>query len=427
MPNQFRGKSKRKTGPKTRVGGCLFFGFFFLIGSAVFTGFFWGVFLPAWRANTKYVEGRCVVLDKRIVEIRDDGTTYRPEIHIKYTVSGREFQIWTYDAAKVSSSGRAGKQNILDQFTVGKEYPCWHDPDDPSKAVLVRGFSWTMLLPLFPLIFVVIGLVGMVYSLRGGSTKERKPADSDFGSFDATAPAGQSGGGSELVEFPTVPVKDLSDQPGKTLKYRLSPSISPGCALIGILVGGIFWNGMVSVFVTLAVRSHLAGKPEWFLTIFLIPFVLIGIGIVFAFFRQLLVTTGVGPTEAEISDHPLRPGGAYQLFVSQSGNLQMNDLRVLLVCEEAATYRQGTSTSTDTRRVFEQELFRNEAFEIQKGLPYETRCELLVPPGAMHSFEVSNNKIKWKIVIAGDVAGWPNFERDYPVVVLPASAAENSA
>ena len=408
--------------------GFLFFGIFFLIGSIVTAVFFWQLILPVWRANTVYVAHTCVVLDKRVAESRgDDGSTYRPEIQIRYTVAGREYTTWAYDAAKIYSSGRDGKQKIIDQFQAGREYPCWYDPTDPEKVVLVRGYSWTTLFALIPLVFVAVGVGGMYFSLRGGR-KSRRPAtispddqgwpqrqDDEIG---AAADASVS-----YDELPTVPTRDLSNSPGTTLKYRLSMGVMPGCAVIGALVVAIFWNGITSIFVVLAVNSHLKGRPEWFLTIFIIPFVLIGIGLVFFFFKQLLVATGVGATVAEISDHPLRPGAAYQVFVSQSGNMQMNSLRVLLVCEESATYRQGTSTSTDTKRVKELELFRNEGFEIQKGLPYESRCELRVPPDAMHSFEESHNKIQWKLVVSGDVAGWPDFSRDFPLVVLPASPA----
>ena len=42
----------------------------------------------------------------------------------------------------------------------------------------------------------------------------------------------------------------------------------------------LFWNGIVSVFVSGAVESWRAGHPEWGLNIFMIPFVGIGLGLV---------------------------------------------------------------------------------------------------------------------------------------------------
>jgi hypothetical protein len=425
--HNFHGRTR--PGSKQLSGGCgvLFFGVFLLAGIGAGVGVFLGLVRPLWRANHVYVESRCVVLDKRIVEGRGNkgGTTYRPEIHISYNVSGRAYQTWTYDAAKVSSSGRAGKQKIIDQFVAGREYPCWYDPDDPSKAVLVRGFSWAYLFILLPLVFVAVGAGGIYFTVWGGKkTRRKKMDDETAGAFaaDASLPTDSAAG-----QYPTVPDGDLSDRPGTTLKYSLAVSMSPGCALFGTLFVALFWNGITSVFVVMAVKSHLDKQPEWFLTIFIIPFVLVGLVLIFAFFRQLLVTAGVGQTAAEISDHPLRPGGAYQVWISQSGNLQVNDFRALLVCEEEASYRQGTSTRTETKRVYESELFHNQAFEIQKGVPYETKFELHVPVGAMHSFEANHNKINWKLLVKGDIAGWPDFDRDFKLVVVPAAATGKGA
>lgn len=417
-----RGRSRPGSKQLGRGCGALFFGIFLLFGIGGTVGVFLGIVRPLWRANHVYVEGRCAVLDKRVVESRgDDSTTYRPEIHIKYNVGGREFQTWTYDAARVSSSGRAGKQKIIDQYSVGREYPCWYDPDDPSKAVLVRGFSWAYLFILIPLVFLAVGGGGIYYSLWGGKKARREKVEAGSAAeFGGDAGHGTTAG---VEQYPTVPDGDLSDSPGTTLKYQLAASMSPGYALLGILFAALFWNGITSIFVGIAVKSHLDRRPEWFLTIFIIPFVLIGLVLILAFFRQLLVTTGIGRTAAEISDHPLRPGGSYQVWVSQSGNLQVNDFRVLLVCEEEASYRQGTSTRTETKRVYESEVFRNEAFEIQKGLTYEAKCDVRVPTEAMHSFEGGHNKIHWKLLVKGDVAGWPDFDRNFKLVVVPAPAA----
>src|SRR5262245_15073960 len=100
------------------------------------------------RANLVYVEGRCVVLDKRVVEDpsrrKAVNSTYRPEFLIRYTAGGREHLVWAYTADRSSSALRWPKERVLERFTVGQEYPCWYDPADPSQVVLVRGYSgWT--------------------------------------------------------------------------------------------------------------------------------------------------------------------------------------------------------------------------------------------------------------------------------------------
>jgi hypothetical protein len=390
---------------------------FFLVGILVAGLMFQSLLRPLWRASHSYVEGICVVLDKRIGESHgDDGTTYRPEIHIQYSVDGKDYDTWTYDAARVYSSGLKGKQAIINRYQIGGEYPFWYDPEDPSKAVLVRGFSWAYLFILLPLVFVVVGAGGMWFTLKGGA---KQPVRNRVVAELARSDLSDAPGKMSLDSFPNVPSGYLGHSPGTKLKYRLQLAVSPGCALAGILFVALFWNGITSVFVGIAVRRHLDGRPEWFMTIFITPFVLIGLGLIFACFRQLLVSTGIGRTVAEISDHPLCPGRSYQVWLSQSGNLKVNKVQLLLVCDEEARYRQGTSTRTETKRVFKQQLFEHEAFEVQKGLPYETQVEFRVPDGVMHSFEAGHNKVAWKLVVKGDIAGWPDYDREFSVVILP--------
>ena len=103
------------------------------------------------------------VLEIFLDESRGDegGMTYRPDIHIQYSIAGRVYETWTYDIVRAHSSGRAGKQKILDRFAVGRTYPCWYDPAHPETAVLVRGFSWLIyLFMLIPLTFKPSGSGG---------------------------------------------------------------------------------------------------------------------------------------------------------------------------------------------------------------------------------------------------------------------------
>ena len=115
--------------------------------------------------------------------------------------------------------------------------------------------------------------------------------------------------GEHARDLPAVPREaNLTNSPGTTLAYRLPIAVSPGWALAVIMAACLFWNGMVALFVTIAVNSHLRGEPEWFLTLFMVPFVLVGLALVWYTVRQLLITTGVGPTLVEISAHPLAAG-----------------------------------------------------------------------------------------------------------------------
>jgi hypothetical protein len=379
--------------------------------------------VPEWRVNNEFVETPCKVIEKRVAkQITEDGPVYRPDVKIEYEVNGVTHRDWHYDIHRSYTDGEADAQAACDDFALydpdkDNRYLCWYDPMNPDTAVLVQGYRWWIWLVLtVPLSFVVIGSGGLIYTLfHWGRSAERRAAiakrvqERDFFSRNNDRPA-----------FPSIPQGiDTMNSPGTRMRFRLPMAVSPGWALFGTLGVCIFWNGIVSFFVWLAIEGHLEKKPDWFLTVFIIPFVLVGIALIFLFVRRLLVIAGVGPTLLEISSHPLQPGGDYRIFLSQSGRLAFHSLRVSLLCEESATYRQGTNTRKETQEVYREEIFRREAFSIERGLPFETEMMLSVPPNVMHSFKSRHNEINWILAVEGDVVRWPDFKRRFSVIVRP--------
>jgi hypothetical protein len=406
--------------------GILFFGLFFVGGCLLLVMVVWGMLLKEWRVNNRYLPNTCLVLDKRVASMTSDegGMTFRPEIRIRHEVDGRKYEVWTYDAVGVYSSGQAGKQAIIDRFQIGARYPCWYDPDRPKRAVLVRGYTWT------PYMFLILAATFMAVGGGGLYAFWKSVGRTKIEVTQMRAMwAMQAGGLGWRIDpdRPTVPAPDPAQSPGSILPYRLPIGNPPGRTLMGAVFLALFWNGITAPAVVAIIAGHLGWDGMQgtltFPTLVVIPFVLVGCVLIYIAVRQSLVTFGVGPTTVEASDHPLVPGGRCEIFLSQPGRLTMNSLRVLWICEEEAKYRDGSNTRTETRRVFEDEIIAKDWFEVPAGQPYETRFELRVPSGAMHSFVTENNQVRWKLVIQGDVARWPGFEREYPIVVLPSSEA----
>jgi hypothetical protein len=417
-----RGNRQIGAGPLGRLLLGLFFGFFLAAGIGFTVLLVQAVVLPQWRANHRFVETQGTVLRKRIGESWSKGSpSYRAEVLLEYEAGEQTHEAWAYqDATGAYSSGREAKQAVLDRFDIGQAYKCWYDPQEPTTVCLARGYdwlAWTML--LLPLTFIAVGGGGLGYQFLAWSTSvERRLAMAQrvqhMELFDPDS--------EHTRDLPAVPSDaNLRNSPGTTLAYRLPIAVSPGWALAVLMAACLFWNGMVALFVTIAVNSHLRGEPEWFLSLFVIPFVLVGLGLAWYTGWQILITTGIGPTRLEISAHPLEPAGEYEIFLSQTGRLTFQSLRVLLVCEEQATYQQGTNSRTETCPVFQQEVFRRDGFEVQRGMPFEVRSLLRVPAGAMHSFRSTHNEIRWKLIVYGDVRGWPNYEREFPLLVYPAA------
>ena len=422
-------RGHRRTGSQFgRVGELIFFAALAgcgLLGAAIVV---LTVVVPEWRANHEFVAHTCIVLDKRLGE-RDseEGKLYRPEVQIEYEVDGTKYRHWTYDIGAAYAAGREAQLTRLADFEVDaaqpRPYPCWYDPLDPNIVVVVRGYSWWMWpVSLVWGAFVLTGAGGLLYTwLHWGKSAERRVALEQR----VRRPELLMGNGRAQPEFPFVPDGgDITNSPGTHLKYRLPIGTSPGWLMFTALTIAIIWNGIVAVCGVWAINDFRTGQPGWHVSLlFTIPLAVVGIGLLAWFVRQLLVTTGIGPTQVEISDHPLVPGQTYRLFLSQPGRLSFNQLTVSLVCYEETTFHQGSNTRTENCEVFRQTLLSLEQFEVQPGSPLETDCEFTLPVTAMHSLKAANNAVTWKLVVEGHVAGWPDFTRAFPVILRPQSGS----
>jgi hypothetical protein len=101
--------------------------------------------------------------------------------------------------------------------------------------------------------------------------------------------------------------------------------------------------------------------------------------------------------------------------------------RVLLVCEEEATYRQGTDARTATRRVYEHEVYGHQETDEQAGRHLRSRAEMEIPASAMHSFRSEHNKVCWKLIVSGDLARFGDFERSFLLHVYPCRLESEAA
>jgi len=228
----------------------------------------------------------------------------------------------------------------------------------------------------------------------------------------------QAGGATVSADpdWPTVPVLDLSRSPGTTLAYRLRTDHRH---LFGCLLANLVCNGIAVGAIAGVVDARMAGSAigMWLFGLASVLFVPASLMVLYGAVAELLATLGVRPPVVEVSEHPLVPGRRSRLFLSQSGRLKVNSLRVLLFCEESAVV--GAELDNVRRIVYEEEVIAQERFEVQPGRPFEVTGELCVPAGAMHSFKGKKDQVRWAVVVLGDLAGWPNFRREFPIVVRP--------
>ncbi len=228
----------------------------------------------------------------------------------------------------------------------------------------------------------------------------------------------------DLANLPSL--RALMDSPGIKLAYRLAIQRGETTALVLSSLFSIAWNAMLAVLAVIAVENHLHGRPDWFLTVLLIPFSIISFFSTQWFFHIFRRQSGIGPTAVEISDLPLLPGAGYQVYVCQYGRVSFEWYRITLVCYEESTYQQGTDVRTERVESLRIPICdadaqtRNLAADPEN--PLEMDCQFRLPLDMMHSFQGRHNAIVWKIVVEGEVKTWPSFCRSFPVVVFPRGA-----
>jgi len=290
----------------------------------------------------------------------------------------------------------------------------------PQADMLRMGFGfgfWVLVLVLSS--FLLIGGGGFLFTvLHVGTSAERRAALAKrAANLDLITEA--------IIQprdFPSLPSDhDLVNSPGIKLAYRLPTNHSPGWQLSAAAVFCLLWCGLAAALFVVAVERHIVGKPDWLLTAIVVPFLAVAGWSIRFFFRQMSALTVLGPTIVEIGAHPLLPGQTCNVYLSQSGHIRLTRLALCLVCDEEATYQQGTDIRVERHRVVEETLYEATNVGLEPGKPVEMPLAFVVPASAMHSFQSPHNRVLWQLVVRAKPEGRPSFERAFPLVVYPSA------
>ena len=117
-----------------------------------------------WRTISAFRQSSCTILDSRLrIETspsstssppgrRQNTTTYEPLLAMRYVDNGREVIGTGYSTGSRLQIGR-GSSTIseYEQFKIGAQVPCWFDPDDPARVMVLPGFGGAYFFALLPL------------------------------------------------------------------------------------------------------------------------------------------------------------------------------------------------------------------------------------------------------------------------------------
>jgi hypothetical protein len=146
----------------------IFFAVFLLIAA----GLAWPFSIqPAARllAARSWPAAPCTVKASRLrSEASRRSISYSPDILYTYTVAGRERESNRYDLLGRSGTDVDGKQaKIVHRYPVGARTVCYVNPKDPDDAVLSKDWSTFHPARFLPLAMLLLGIGGMVKTLRG--------------------------------------------------------------------------------------------------------------------------------------------------------------------------------------------------------------------------------------------------------------------
>ncbi len=196
-----------------------------------------------------------------------------------------------------------------------------------------------------------------------------------------------------------------------------------------LLFGGL-WTG-ISCCVTAGIVGPLAFSfnsenplgslaemafPAIFMSIFLlVGFIFLAVGIL-----PLIARTRVDPPQVVISNSNLRSGEEFSLGYQQTfkSAVDVEKLIVQLLLRESATYRRGTDTVTVTHDHVLQN-FEEPPRHFDAGQQYVQNFRWAIPRGAMHSFQASRNRLYWIVKVKVDLKGWPDYDEEFGLTVMP--------
>ena len=359
------------------------------------TGFSFIFIIPALKVldARDWNEVECIIDSSHVESHRgDDSTTYSVEITYHYDIDGRTYSSDRYQFMGGSSSGRSGKTKIVKAYPKGSTRTCWVNPDNPRDAVIQRNFTPIYFVILFPFVFVAVGLSLLAASLRKKLRKKDVPAMPDW--------------------MPNAALEAVGRRAGSvTLKSKGSPKAK----FIGMLFFCLIWNGVVTGMLIALVKSIKSGHTEWGLVIFAAIFGAVGIGVLVGLGHSFLALFNARP-KITVSTNVIPLGDTIDLKWQMTGNARkISNLSIHLEGQEAATYRRGTDTVTDTSTFTSVEIMSSDDYrDIVSG-----KQELTIPKNTMHSFSASNNKITWAIKVAGEIPRWPDIDESFEIIVLP--------
>jgi hypothetical protein len=153
-------------------------------------------------------------------------------------------------------------------------------------------------------------------------------------------------------------------------------------------------------------------------------FAAVGLGAIAWGLRPAVARMRIGAPDMAISNTRLRVGEEFSVSYRQTWKRAADVNRVVLqlVLRETVRYTRGTETVTENHDEIVQ-AFESPGRHFRAGEMINEHRGFRIPETGMHTFTRSgDNKIEWFVMVSVEIARWPDFTREYELIVLPEMA-----
>jgi hypothetical protein len=188
-----------------------------------------------------------------------------------------------------------------------------------------------------------------------------------------------------------------------------------GSGLGGLLLFAILWNGFSLFFVVVGIASG-----ELLASICGGLFLMIGLLIITAAVGQFMANLKIAESEIFIANPLISVGDNVRVTYQQrfKGSANVKRFYYELVFMESAKYQQGTDTVTVIHDVV-LDTVDLPARQYRAGEVAHDEHMFRIPRNAMHTFAAEHNELLWQIRVRIEMTGWPDYEREYGLTVMP--------
>ncbi len=145
--------------------------------------------------------------------------------------------------------------------------------------------------------------------------------------------------------------------------------------------------------------------------------------------KNNMIHKRLGDITYAVSTRILQPGDTCAVAFSFHPQIetQLNNATFKIIASEKATSGSGKNSNTLTKVVWEKEVVAHEGGSLPANEKVSTTALLTFPTDVPFSFDASNNKVQWSLIIYLDIARCPDWKKEMPLRVTPFTTAEELA